>query len=221
MVCTTAAVFMFNETMKAEGAYRVSGGKVLREADIARTQKVRHWYSEIGKEQVHADGSRDVGVEAPEEKEINADLFMPLLYVSRGRTLGPKPTPAPTPAPTPTPNPKGAAHPARGRGPARPCRAGDAAAHLYGPHRLWALPRRLHHVFRLLHHHGLKSSKLLFPVGRLGLGGVREFVCIIKVTSSIVGGKSVFYTNNLSAKKGRQDPASRLSVDNGPRDGNY
>ena len=55
VVCTTAAVFMFSKSMDAEGAYRVQQGAVVREADIASSQKLRHWYSDLGKET--ADGS--------------------------------------------------------------------------------------------------------------------------------------------------------------------
>jgi hypothetical protein len=84
VVCTTAAVFMFSKSMEAEGAYTVMEGKVQRQADLAKHQKMRHWYSDLGKEKVHADGSPDIGVEPVPSfagKEFNADLFMPLIYV--------------------------------------------------------------------------------------------------------------------------------------------
>jgi len=81
VVCTTAAVFMFSKSMEAEGAYRLQGGQVVRQAQLTKNQKLRHWYSDVGKDKVHADGSADLGVEPVPVKELNADLFMPLIYV--------------------------------------------------------------------------------------------------------------------------------------------
>ena len=80
-VGTAVAVFAFSKTMDGEGAYRVVEGKVGRQADLVKNQPLRHWYSDLGKEKVHADGSADIGVEPVPVKELNADLFMPLIYV--------------------------------------------------------------------------------------------------------------------------------------------
>ena len=82
-VGTAVAVFAFSKTMDGEGAYRVVEGKVGRQADLVRGQKMRHWYSDLGKDKVHADGSADMSpaIEPVPVKELNADLFMPLIYV--------------------------------------------------------------------------------------------------------------------------------------------
>ena len=82
-VGTAVAVFAFSKTMDGEGAYRVVEGKVGRQADLVKNQKLRHWYSDLGKEKVHADGSADLSpaIEPVPVKELNADLFMPLIYV--------------------------------------------------------------------------------------------------------------------------------------------
>jgi len=82
-VGTAVAVFAFSKTMDGEGAYRVVEGKVGRQADLVRGQKMRHWYSDLGKDKVHADGSADMSpaIEPAPDKELNANLLMPLIYV--------------------------------------------------------------------------------------------------------------------------------------------
>lgn len=81
VVCTTAAVFAFAKSMEAEGAYRVHESRVVREAALTSTQKLRHWYSNVAKDADDSTAQVHQGVEPAPAKELNADLFMPLLYV--------------------------------------------------------------------------------------------------------------------------------------------
>lgn len=79
-VTTTILVFGFLESMRAEGAYVVYDGHVIREAQLPK-DRLKHWYSDIcteGEQQSRIehedrDDSGNVG-------SLKYDLLVPLLY---------------------------------------------------------------------------------------------------------------------------------------------
>ena len=81
VITVTAAVMMFAKSMESEGAYRMQGGLVVRQADLNSTQKLRRWYSDLGKEG-DASGQTPALESAPPRKDGSGlDLVMPLIYV--------------------------------------------------------------------------------------------------------------------------------------------